>query len=105
LKTISFDVDDPYETPVDPSMTLQRAYMTLKQCKSDLQARMTPQVKENLDDPYVTLVDANVQGCLTSLVACVQVCNPTMQEFDDLRFISESSVMYSSVSVLILQPT
>ena len=46
--------------------------------KAYLQTGMTSEIQQHLDDPHVTFVDPDMEGCLASLVSCIEVSSPSV---------------------------
>lgn len=63
---------------------------------------MTAEVKKDLNDPDVTFIDSNMQRRLSAFVTSVQVGATSMQQPNHLWLISESSMMHSTISILVL---
>lgn len=63
---------------------------------------MTSKIQEHLHHPNMSLINANMQSCLPSLITRVQISPGVGQQLHNGRLITESGVMYSPITVLIL---
>ena len=66
------------------------------------QVRMSAAPKQRLHHLQMALVDADVQGTLTPLIACVQITVTASEQLDNIAFVTERRMMNCSVTVFVL---
>lgn len=68
-----------------------------------LQAGMASEFQKSFHDTDVSLVDGDVEGGLSTLVASVQIRARVRQQFHHARFIAKCRVMRRAVSIFVLR--